>query len=80
MTLVGSGCSAGLPRTLDIDIITFGYELIETKNLIVPHPRAHERSFVLVPWLEIDPAAVIPGRGPVADLAAELSDPVVVAS
>lgn len=68
------------PRTLDIDIITFGYELIETKNLIVPHPRAHERSFVLVPWLEIDPAAVIPGRGPVADLAAELSDPVVVAS
>ena len=67
------------PRTLDIDIITFGFELIETKSLIVPHPRAFERSFVLVPWLEIDPNAVIPGRGPVADLAAELSDPVVVA-
>ena len=56
------------PRTLDIDIITFGTEFIETKKLIVPHPRAHERSFVLEPWLEIDPDATIPGRGKVAQL------------
>jgi len=56
------------PRTLDIDIITFGSEFIETKKLIVPHPRAHERSFVLEPWLEIDPDATIPGRGKVAQL------------
>ncbi len=56
------------PRTLDIDIITFGTEFIETKKLIVPHPRAHERSFVLEPWLEIDPDATIPGRGRVAHL------------
>lgn len=51
------------PRTLDIDIITYGTELVETKSLIIPHPRAFERAFVLVPWLEIDPEAVIPGRG-----------------
>lgn len=67
------------PRTLDIDIITFGHELIETKQLVVPHPRAHERSFVLVPWLSIDPDAFIPGRGKVADLVAELKDTVAVA-
>lgn len=67
------------PRTLDIDIITFGYELIETKNLIVPHPRAFERSFVLVPWLEIDPDAILPGRGRISELVAELPDAVVVA-
>lgn len=62
------------PRTLDIDIITFGTELIETKRLIVPHPRAFERSFVLAPWLEIDPEAVIPGRGRVAVLLENLGD------
>lgn len=67
------------PRTLDIDIITYGFELIETKNLIIPHPRAFERSFVLVPWLEIEADAILPGRGSVADLVAELSDSVAVA-
>ena len=67
------------PRTLDIDIITFGHELVETKNLIVPHPRAFERSFVLVPWLEIDPDAILPGRGRISELVAELPDAVVVA-
>lgn len=56
-------------RTLDIDIISYGTELVETKTLIIPHPRAHERGFVLVPWLEIDPEAVLPGHGKVADLA-----------
>ena len=67
------------PRTLDIDIITYGFELIETKSLIIPHPRAFERSFVLVPWLEIDPDAILPGRGSVAQLVSELSDSVAVA-
>ena len=66
-------------RTLDIDIITYGFELIETKSLIIPHPRAFERSFVLVPWLEIDPDAILPGRGSVAQLVSELSDSVAVA-
>lgn len=56
------------PRTLDIDIITFGDEVSDDPDLTVPHPHAHERAFVLEPWLDADPAAVIPGRGRVADL------------
>ena len=56
-------------RTLDLDLIVFG-DLIEDGNLVIPHPRAHERSFVLVPWLSLDPDATIPGRGPVRDLPA----------
>lgn len=63
-------------RTLDIDIITFGSELIETKSLIIPHPRAFERAFVLVPWAELDPEAVLPGHGKVFDLAAKLANQV----
>jgi 2-amino-4-hydroxy-6-hydroxymethyldihydropteridine diphosphokinase len=63
-------------RTLDIDIITYGSELIESKPLIIPHPRAHERAFVLVPWAELDPEAVLPGHGKVADLAAGLANQV----
>lgn len=63
-------------RTLDIDIITYGSELVETKSLIIPHPRAHERAFVLVPWAELDPDAVLPGHGKVADLAAGLANQV----
>ena len=63
-------------RTLDIDIITFGSELIETKSLIIPHPRAFERAFVLVPWAELDPEASLPGHGKVFDLAAKLADQV----
>jgi 2-amino-4-hydroxy-6-hydroxymethyldihydropteridine diphosphokinase len=54
-------------RTLDLDLIVFG-ELVEDGNLVVPHPRAHERAFVLGPWLELDPDAVFPGRGPVRKL------------
>jgi 2-amino-4-hydroxy-6-hydroxymethyldihydropteridine diphosphokinase len=59
-------------RTLDLDLIVFG-DLIEDGNLMVPHPRAHERSFVLGPWLELDPDAVFPGRGAVRDLLAAVS-------
>jgi 2-amino-4-hydroxy-6-hydroxymethyldihydropteridine diphosphokinase len=54
-------------RTLDLDLIAFG-DLIEDGNLVVPHPRAHERLFVLGPWLELDPDAAFPGRGPVREL------------
>jgi 2-amino-4-hydroxy-6-hydroxymethyldihydropteridine diphosphokinase len=62
------------PRTIDIDIIVFGEALIDTPDLQIPHPRAHEREFVLAPWLEIDPEAQIPGRGSVAKILAELAD------
>ncbi|MCW2887864.1 MAG: 2-amino-4-hydroxy-6-hydroxymethyldihydropteridine diphosphokinase [Streptosporangiaceae bacterium] len=58
------------PRTLDIDIVTFGDVVSDDPDLTLPHPHAHERAFVLVPWADIDPGAVLPGRGAVADLVA----------
>jgi 2-amino-4-hydroxy-6-hydroxymethyldihydropteridine diphosphokinase len=58
------------PRTLDIDIIMWGEAVSDDPKLILPHPRAHERAFVLAPWLDADPDAEIPGCGPVADLLA----------
>ena len=60
------------PRTLDIDIISYADEVSGDPALTLPHPRAHERAFVLAPWLDIDPAASLPGYGPVTDLLAPL--------
>lgn len=59
-------------RTVDIDIITFGDLEIHTDELVLPHPRAKDRAFVLVPWAEIEPSAVLAGVGNVSDLAQEL--------
>ncbi|MGH3273048.1 MAG: 2-amino-4-hydroxy-6-hydroxymethyldihydropteridine diphosphokinase [Streptosporangiaceae bacterium] len=56
------------PRTLDVDVIACGDEISADPVLTLPHPRAHERAFVLVPWLEIAPGAILPGYGRVADL------------
>ena len=61
-------------RTLDLDIIAFAGPPIDEPDLTVPHPRAHERAFVLAPWLEIEPDALIPGRGTVADLLVATAD------
>jgi 2-amino-4-hydroxy-6-hydroxymethyldihydropteridine diphosphokinase len=58
------------PRTLDVDIITFGDEASDEPDLVLPHPRAQDRAFVLAPWRDIDPDAEIPGRGRVTDLLA----------
>jgi len=58
----------GAPRTLDVDIIVVGDRIANDDQLTLPHPRAHERGFVLLPWLEIDPEGEIPGKGFVADL------------
>ena len=58
------------PRTLDVDVIVVGDEDSEDPALTLPHPRAHKRAFVLIPWHEIDPDAVIPGVGRVAELLA----------
>lgn len=60
----------GAPRTLDVDIIVVGDRVANDDSLKLPHPRAHERGFVLVPWFEIDPEGEIPGHGFVADLLA----------
>jgi 2-amino-4-hydroxy-6-hydroxymethyldihydropteridine diphosphokinase len=60
------------PRTLDVDIITYGDDVSARPELTLPHPRAHERAFVLAPWLEVDPGAVLPGWGTVAQLLATI--------
>ncbi len=56
------------PRTLDVDVLAIDDEVSDDPRLTIPHPRAHERAFVLVPWLEVDPHARIAGRGALADL------------
>jgi 2-amino-4-hydroxy-6-hydroxymethyldihydropteridine diphosphokinase len=58
------------PRTLDIDLITVDGEVCADPALTLPHPRAHERAFVLAPWHDVDPQAVLPGSGTVAELLA----------
>ena len=64
------------PRTLDADVIlveVHGHAVISDEpELILPHPRAAERAFVLKPWVEIDPGAELPGAGSIADLLDEL--------
>lgn len=61
-------------RTLDIDLILYGGRVLQDERLTVPHPRAHERDFVLAPWLDLDPHAVLMGHGRVADLLAAIGD------
>lgn len=56
------------PRTLDLDIVLYGDAVVNEPGLAIPHPRAHDRPFVLLPLLEVWPDAVIPGRGRAADL------------
>jgi 2-amino-4-hydroxy-6-hydroxymethyldihydropteridine diphosphokinase len=63
-------------RTLDIDIITYGQEIKVGKKLTIPHPRAYERAFVMVPWAAMDPSAKLLGHGSVAALAEDLKSQV----
>jgi 2-amino-4-hydroxy-6-hydroxymethyldihydropteridine diphosphokinase len=63
-------------RTIDIDIVDYDGRVSDDPRVTLPHPRAHERAFVLVPWLDVDPEATLAGHGRVADLAARASDPV----
>jgi 2-amino-4-hydroxy-6-hydroxymethyldihydropteridine diphosphokinase len=59
-------------RTLDLDLVAWGDVRSDDPRLLLPHPRAHEREFVLAPWLALDAEAELPGRGRVADLLADL--------
>lgn len=68
----------GAPRTLDVDLIVVGDRIADDETLTLPHPRAHERGFVLVPWIEIDPEGEIPGKGFVADLVGDVDTSGVV--
>jgi 2-amino-4-hydroxy-6-hydroxymethyldihydropteridine diphosphokinase len=63
------------PRTLDLDLLLYGEETIAEEGLDVPHPRLDERLFVLEPLAELDPALVVPGKGPVQALLAKLHSP-----
>ena len=60
------------PRTIDLDLLLFGDEVVAEPGLDVPHPRLHERRFALEPLAELDPALELPGRGPVQALLAGL--------
>jgi 2-amino-4-hydroxy-6-hydroxymethyldihydropteridine diphosphokinase len=65
------------PRTLDLDLLLYGDEVIDTPTLTVPHPRMLERAFVLVPLLEIAPDVAVPGRGLARDHAAAVAGQVI---
>jgi 2-amino-4-hydroxy-6-hydroxymethyldihydropteridine diphosphokinase len=69
---VRSGVPPGGPRTIDLDLLLYGDVRIAEPGLEVPHPRLHERRFVLEPLAELDPALEVPGRGLVEALLAEL--------
>ena len=62
------------PRSLDVDIVTVTGVTSADPRLVLPHPYAHERAFVLVPWLDVQPDAELPGHGRVADLVAKLGN------
>jgi 2-amino-4-hydroxy-6-hydroxymethyldihydropteridine diphosphokinase len=66
---VRAGARGG-PRTLDLDLLMYGAEVRHAAVLTLPHPRLHERAFVLAPLAEIEPDLVVPGRGPVGVLLA----------
>ena len=64
-------------RTLDLDLIDVGGTELADERLVLPHPRAAERAFVLQPWLDVEPGAVLPGHGPIAALRGAAADEVV---
>ena len=62
------------PRTIDLDLLLYGDAVVDEPDLVVPHPRLHERRFVLEPLAELEPEAVVPGRGAVRELLAALAE------
>jgi 2-amino-4-hydroxy-6-hydroxymethyldihydropteridine diphosphokinase len=60
------------PRTLDLDLLLYGQDVIDEPGLEIPHPRLHERRFVLEPLAELDPSLEVPGKGSVQTLLAKL--------
>jgi 2-amino-4-hydroxy-6-hydroxymethyldihydropteridine diphosphokinase len=67
-----TGVPAGGPRRIDLDLLLYGEERIDEPGLTVPHPRLHERRFVLEPLAELAPALDVPGKGQVQGLLAKL--------
>lgn len=62
------------PRTIDIDVLLFGDHVVDEPDLQIPHPRMHERAFVLVPLAELAPEVVVPGSRTVGELLARIGD------
>ena len=60
------------PRTIDLDLIQYGSLLSSADELTLPHPRAHERRFVLEPWISIDPEAILLTHGKISELLAQM--------
>ena len=60
------------PRTIDLDLLLYGDEVVDEPGLTVPHPRLQERRFALEPLSDLDPGLTIPGSGPISALLAEL--------
>lgn len=60
------------PRTIDLDLIQYGALLSNADELLLPHPRAHERRFVLEPWAQIEPDAILLTHGRISDLLEQL--------
>jgi 2-amino-4-hydroxy-6-hydroxymethyldihydropteridine diphosphokinase len=60
------------PRTIDLDLLLYDEAVVEEPGLVVPHPRLHERMFVLEPLAELDPSLKVPGKGTVSDLLSRL--------
>ncbi|UGY92227.1 2-amino-4-hydroxy-6-hydroxymethyldihydropteridine diphosphokinase [Streptomyces gobiensis] len=67
------------PRTIDVDIVSYQDVVSDDPQLTLPHPRAHERAFVLVPWHDVDPSAEVPGQGKVTELLAAVGQEGVAA-
>jgi 2-amino-4-hydroxy-6-hydroxymethyldihydropteridine diphosphokinase len=65
------------PRTLDVDLIVVGDRRANDADLVLPHPKAHERAFVLAPWNDVEPDAELVDQGPVAELLAKATDQTV---
>jgi 2-amino-4-hydroxy-6-hydroxymethyldihydropteridine diphosphokinase len=62
------------PRTLDLDLLLHGRQRLDTAELVLPHPRAHLRAFVLLPLAELDPALQLPGLGPLQTWLPQVAD------
>jgi len=66
------------PRTLDVDLIVVGDRRANDDDLVLPHPKAHERAFVLAPWHDLEPEAELLGQGPVAELLAKAAEQAII--
>jgi 2-amino-4-hydroxy-6-hydroxymethyldihydropteridine diphosphokinase len=64
--------SRGAPRTLDVDLVIVGDRVIDEPDFVLPHPKAHERAFILIPWAEVSADDVLPGHGSVGELVTQV--------